>query len=898
MLALTKHTRTSFLILLLTPLACVGQEGVVSISVKNADELIASVPDTQLARDVLTALDDFWLKTEQDRFAVEASDRVALLIQLAAPHESNTVSFFNGVFRINKVTDFAEFVESIDYARVVAQDEKRWRVQLEIDPEEVQSKRLVERSDSTGRNPIQLRKIREEIGESVGFDRASGFGESLGSIQSQSLSRRSERQNEDRHKLDGGIESFEPGQWVEVDIAGEPYCAQVLGPGKDDDLLEISIDDLKKITKAIRNRSLAKRLRSAGGLTLNAPADRLRRIRYDPSDEFKQLRTWLDNTGKHKIEASFIDLAENKVTLAKPDGKEIKVPLNRLSEPDRDFARQAQRAETKSLESTNPFEQVAAQKEKDLRPDFSRMKGVKGGRFSHWSFDPQEYAVGRPNAIDANSVSIDSPGKASGLGPEISRIFVSPEGANAIVIVEAGNVIDDQVYAQRIDFLNQELGLLVELPLNSKVLDALPEEGLLLIKSRKIGAGTTDRLYLHRLEGERSTPVLRFPPFTKDDFHKSLKEAYFLSQGRVITKSLGGPAIIWDLQNATALHLIPLKNNDEIGIGPSRRLVTIGSRDRVEVIDSRTGKHVATLEHGLGHTHGVAFQPSMRQIAVWGERGILTWDLYDGEIVCALKGRGYGSNRTIEWVDDFLLMGGRYLYDPFRYTLLWEYAGREGYSLNSVVKGGRYWYAPDRDGLYLGSIPAPHDSLAEVDRTLGNEEELTILRSGDSIHLKVDTEQEEDRKRLLEGLTSNLIQAGYKVADTPIDDDSFVLEAIFKKLPEQEIRISKTRNPFPTRKDIVTKKITPHVSAIIIRQGEKLIWGNNWWARPGHVIFLNPDESLDQALVRLTKPNRDRILQESIPESFTRPGDVGPSNSYGYSRLGERGIVDEKISPY
>ena len=50
-------------------------------------------------------------------------------------------------------------------------------------------------------------------------------------------------------------------------------------------------------------------------------------------------RTWTDSTGKHQVEAAFVCFDGGKVRLKKKDGKEIAVPLARLSEPDQEFAK-------------------------------------------------------------------------------------------------------------------------------------------------------------------------------------------------------------------------------------------------------------------------------------------------------------------------------------------------------------------------------------------------------------------------------------------------------------------------------------------------------------------------------------------------------------------------------
>jgi hypothetical protein len=42
-------------------------------------------------------------------------------------------------------------------------------------------------------------------------------------------------------------------------------------------------------------------------------------------------KQWVDNTGKHKVEAEFVRLDGNQVVLKRLDGKEIKIPFDRLS---------------------------------------------------------------------------------------------------------------------------------------------------------------------------------------------------------------------------------------------------------------------------------------------------------------------------------------------------------------------------------------------------------------------------------------------------------------------------------------------------------------------------------------------------------------------------------------
>lgn len=50
-----------------------------------------------------------------------------------------------------------------------------------------------------------------------------------------------------------------------------------------------------------------------------------------------EMRIWTDNTGKHRVEAELIAVENESVRLRRDDGKEIALPLKRLSRADRDF---------------------------------------------------------------------------------------------------------------------------------------------------------------------------------------------------------------------------------------------------------------------------------------------------------------------------------------------------------------------------------------------------------------------------------------------------------------------------------------------------------------------------------------------------------------------------------
>jgi hypothetical protein len=77
-----------------------------------------------------------------------------------------------------------------------------------------------------------------------------------------------------------------------------------------------------------------------------------------PRSALAETRTWTDSTGKHKIEAEFIEILEGQVKLQRPDGKRVSLPLAKLSKPDQAYLKEEmKRRRDGGGASDNPFQE-------------------------------------------------------------------------------------------------------------------------------------------------------------------------------------------------------------------------------------------------------------------------------------------------------------------------------------------------------------------------------------------------------------------------------------------------------------------------------------------------------------------------------------------------------------
>lgn len=92
-------------------------------------------------------------------------------------------------------------------------------------------------------------------------------------------------------------------------------------------------------------------------------------------------REWVDATGKFKIEAELVSVEEGKALLAKPDGTRVAIPLEKLSEADREFLKKTVPAnpfEAVPKDPADPFGPAADSEKPDMAKPDSAKPGAKG----------------------------------------------------------------------------------------------------------------------------------------------------------------------------------------------------------------------------------------------------------------------------------------------------------------------------------------------------------------------------------------------------------------------------------------------------------------------------------------------------------------------------------------
>ena len=857
----------------------------VRVVIANAEELIASIPDADLAEDVLSTIsDELWHENVHGSIDhVDAAERATLLVILAAPNDVRSAHRSGVSIYIDPVDDFAAFVDAIDYGEVVEQNAARRVVRVNIDAEQISDENLVARSESASTNISLMAQstIRRLAPSNDGRSRDPFARNAFGNA------------GNDREETLG--DTFNEGDRIEIDLAGVPCVGTVLDAslGSKGDEYEIRVEPVDELAKAIRDRGLKNRLLRAGSMTLIATKARLRRARtVSPGNG---PRTWTDKSGRFRVEATFGGVEDGRVRLKKTGGKEILVPISRLAAADQELI-------AKLVETSDPFaDQPAADGAPgSLRADWGDATAIAIKNYSRWTFDPPSGGPRRPATRKTDSLPVGLSGPDEEWAPRIDRLFVSGDGAAAIV--SRDGVGFDGGYVQALDFARGTTGDSIQLPARSELLDASPTDRLIVLKSEAHGVGRQDRVYIHRLIDGGTEPYSDWMSASDKAFHKGLNAAFLLSGGRVMTRGFHTPWVVWDIDSAKALYYLPpsFSGFHVASVDPSRRFAFFGGDRAVLIVDTSTGEHVATIAHTLKLLAGICVDETVSRVALWSNGEVAACDLATGESLFSVSG-AVRADAEVEWMDDFLLLRNRYVLEPNYPVLLWRYqvypAARDQLLM---VRGGRLWYAPSSidsrntgtASLYVASIEAPNKKLTDVRSSLPEAEDLVILGPGDRVRVSIDTTLGPgEEARILEAVSDSLTRSGFRVVnEIEATDDTLNAVVVCKPSGERRVQIVVHDPKKPVilgnpsnRATPVT--LTPFESHVSIRRGDDELWSDVRRVNPGQVVYGMPNESADDIIDRVTSPNVDRLLKIDFPTQICRRGDATPDGLYGFTLL-------------
>lgn len=450
---------------------------------------------------------------------------------------------------------------------------------------------------------------------------------------------------------------------------------------KPGDYLEVRFDNEWRKCKVLSITRTGRQIRvrvEGTGQTLNYTSDRFRELPADkpkdgdaaPTGDF---RIWIDITGKFRIEAKFVAIENNAVKLVRKDGTSLNVPLAKLSEADREFAKNVKtnmKADddnpfkvddsppspmpksavddappprtTGSATSLTPGGRVEVEIPSTVTPtDASRARDVIPTRPSKPSYEP--------DPVEARQLSDGAIGLPKKKDRHYSKITnFSLDQASLIAALSRNALHGPSKGFCEIDLLDLGSATLlntIAFSANANARDVIAQPDTIRFVTT---SGDQKRVDVWERSETGLTHLKGWIPF-KD---KKVDFVGFADSDHLLTIG-DGKLVGWTCQSAKPTYSMKIKSSPPPTFSPGRKYLVAGHDLGLAILDAASGKLVTVLDDNGPATNTVRFSPDgMRLATLTTFRQLRIWNLADGtKFPCRHDSRpgSLGQRKTIYW---------------------------------------------------------------------------------------------------------------------------------------------------------------------------------------------------------------------------------------------------------
>lgn len=595
------------------------------------------------------------------------------------------------------------------------------------------------------------------------------------------------------------------------------------------------------------------------------------------------MRTWSDQSKQFQVLAALVGLTADRAQLHKPDGSEVSIQIDKLSEADQRFLAQVK-------ERAGPL--VA-----ELPPltDFSRNSA--SGFAAPWN-----------NATDLSQVVAD--GRASyaqvpmgGVGFSRAHFFeklirVEPIGGSDGWTV-AGTVDGMEKLPSRVLWASLAAGQIKRtqlLPTAERLLAVDPASRQLLTINLREGP----RLTLWTADPKLEQAEGKFSWVSSSDsggrYSFGENWAAIVSPDRVLHEWGSQKFVVWDTQAKREVYRIDQESffGARPTLSPGKRYLALPEDKRVRVMDSATGKTLASLPVEGGRVSGVAFNAEGNKLAVLTQSQLAVWELGTATEPKRYRADAIGTpfTATVEWVDDnSLLINRETLFDLNLELPVWSYRAKT-FEVKSdgtgettqTVFGGKLCYAvtvgrSSESAFIVGAVDLPGPKVRETIEAL-DPESLWVIQPGHAVKLEVNCGEYDSQVR------DALMQ---QIANNKWVYDSSASTTIKAEMGRSETQ-SVTYKSMSGGTESQTVTVTPFYSHLwLVYDGQTAWSGGGSSGAPG-VMFMQSGESAQAKADELQKPDPELFSRLDIPEKIFDPS---KKKGLGSSLISAAGLTPE-----
>jgi hypothetical protein len=586
-----------------------------------------------------------------------------------------------------------------------------------------------------------------------------------------------------------------------------------------------------------------------------------------------ETRLWKDASGSFQVRARLLDKTGDTVRLQKADGKEVSVPLSKLSPADRDYVEKV----TSPRQAADGTEQAPPPPRRGLRllePSISVGDGAalpEDGPTIDSASAPVE---GRFDPDPADPAPAADPGTVSVCPTDAYDKISMPKPVDAgcrKLLVSVGRHVITEPNAARgriflVDWAERRAEMVWEVPKKLELLDLDPDSGRSVHIEGMDGLGRGGEIVMAEgiATGEGKVLFRRtLPGAGKPGFQPTVSWGRLISSSHLLAL-FERHVVLWDLPAARVVWRLEAPTDTPPAVSPSGLALAVSLPSGVAVVETATGKVLRRFEEA-GLNRALAFDPTGSRLAVSEDNRFRVWDLAADVVVAeGITTEHLGSSK-LTWVGPRTLLAafGQAI-DTELGMAVWKYALPPGDSLSAA---GRVWYAGGSLGCEVSALEIPHLPVGYVvGAILAGGEGSLVVGPGSAVSIAVDNRLGPmvsiDEAAIRDAIAEACRNAGWVVkAGAPIG-----LVARLERGEVQELKFRDHRNA----DSISTATMQPFKAALEIRRGNDPLWTRETQNHPPFMLFLGKDETVQQALTKFERPDPDFFSRLHLPPRIPR----------------------------
>ncbi|MDX1964690.1 MAG: SHD1 domain-containing protein [Pirellulales bacterium] len=604
-------------------------------------------------------------------------------------------------------------------------------------------------------------------------------------------------------------------------------------------------------------------------------------------------RTWSDTTGKFKVQGTYVKQEAGFVHLKTSAGKELKIPLAKLSPADKEYL--------STLTEENPFQSVD-------EPSVANDSSATPATTDASSVAPSaSVRTGAPKWFGLKEISLRSESDQWQL--TVKPVDVPPASSKPKAInttpkkdefFERVNNFVVSTKSQRgmLGYVNDPPGgkgpvtrlLLLDLAASKPLgegyntgnwqLLALSPDGQQVLMSGKPGDQhnrelpfllETWNLGAKGVERTNSWPSGE----NKDDWNAEVKWGAYVGADRVLTGGGWGRVVLWDLKTMQPLWQIKDLRGGKPAISPDQRYIAVAQDAFLGIIDVVDEKVVARKKLEGQTVEALAFSQNGKQLAMLLTSGgandgndnsrlvLQIADLASGNILRETKLFPIHHQNKLLWTSDsHVLIGNTLCVDAVKQAALWEYNGAE----QTVFCNGSVWtWLKEHQTQGVVPVQIPHPAAKEAAANYKPPPVEYWLQPGASVGLNVQgIGDAETIAQAEERFTKQLTGYGYTIDPSAACQITCVIEA--GKTEEVTYRSFGFGGS-------ETYSFTPQISKITYTLDGNTIWQSAAASGypPGGIVHLKQDQTIADLLREREQPNYKFFTLATLPKVVTKP---------------------------